>query len=316
MKLPAVSRAQQLFNRLEETFQLYLAHLPPGLVEQAGQQGTYYGDFNPQRFAGLEDLNPVLVSTPWLFWEIFQGLEDELFLRLSEAGAFYVLASVVLDHLVDGQTGTPGRLALYHQALYSRGAAVYRLAFPSSCPFWDHFDRLAAEHLSGLAAENAIQEHPIEYTYETLTAIAHGKVAPIVTTLAGFCAASGQMAIFPSIEASLKHISIASQLLDDIGDWQADAQNRHLTYFLALMAPPEVWNQPGWPDAGKLQQALDAEWIDIIQLKRVMLGLNRAIEAVQGLDCPAWVSYVDEYRAITDGHLGRCIRRHLQRVLI
>lgn len=315
LELSEGSRARGLFDRLDEAFRRYLAQLPPGLEGLARQHGTYHGDSSPQRFEGLSGMNPVLVSTPWLFWELFQSLDDETFLQLSKAGAFFVLASVVLDHLVDGQTGTPGLLSLYHQALYSQGVAVYRQAIPPANTFWEHFDRLAAEHLSGLVAESAFQTHPEDYPFYTLTTIAHGKVAPIVTTLAGLCAISGQMGVFASLEASLKHISIASQLLDDIGDWQADVQNRHLTCFLALLESPEAWTQAEWPEIEKLQRSLDAQWIDVTQLKRVMQGLNQAIEAVRGLDCPAWVRYVDGYRAITDGHLERCITRHLGQVL-
>lgn len=309
------SRARQLFDRLEETFRRYLAQLPAGLDELAWERGTYHGDSSPQRFESLGGLNPVLVGTPWLFWELFQILEDEPFVQLSEAGAFFVLASAVLDHLVDGQTEAPGLLSLYHQALYSRGVALYRQAIPPASTFWEHFDRLTAEHLTGLATESAVQRRPGDYTFDTLAVIAHGKVAPIVTTLASLCAVSGQMAIFAPIEASLKHISIASQLLDDIGDWQADAQNQHLTYFLALLESPEAWTQAEWPDIGTLQQSMDAEWTDVTQLKRVMQGLNLAIETVRGLDCPAWVRYVDGYRALTDGHLERGILRHLGQIL-
>jgi hypothetical protein len=308
------SRARRLFDRLEEDFQRYLVQLPPGLDWLAWERGTYHGDNNPQRFDGLAGLNPVLVSTPWLFWELFLVLEDEPFVQLSEAGAFFVLASVVLDHLVDGQTNTPGLLSLYHQALYSQGMAIYRQAIPPASSFWEHFDRLATEHLTGLTTEVAVQSRPGDYSFETLKIVAHGKVAPIVTALAGMCAVSGQMAIFAPIEASLKHISIASQLLDDIGDWQVDVQNRHLTYFLALLKPPEAWTRAEWPDIEKLQQSLDGGWIDVTQLKRVMQGLNQAMEAVQGLNCPAWVRYVDGYRSITDGHLERCIKRHLGQV--
>jgi hypothetical protein len=313
--LPEGSRARRLFDRLDEGFQRYLAQLPPGLDRLAWERGTYHGDHSSQRFEGLAGLNPVLVHTPWLFWELFQAADDDAFLQLSEAGAFFVLASVVLDHLVDGQTSTPGLLSLYHQALYSQGMAIYRHAIPPASAFWGHFERLAAEHLTGLATEIADQSRPADYTFDTLTIIAHGKVAPIITTLAGLCDVSGQMATFASIEGSLKHISIASQLLDDIGDWQVDVQNRHLTYFLSLLDPPEAWTQAEWPGIEELQRSMDGEWIDVNQLKRVMRGLNQAIEAVQGLDCPAWVRYVNEYRAITDRHLERCIKRHLRQVL-
>ncbi|MGE5222257.1 MAG: hypothetical protein ACM3PY_07460 [Omnitrophica WOR_2 bacterium] len=313
LELPRGSRALQLFNHLEQDFQLFLEQLPPGLRELAYQQNTYHGDDSARRFTRLKHLNPVLVGTPWLFWDTFQSLDDELILCTAEAGAYFVLASVLLDHLLDSQTRAPGLLAMYHQALYSRGLSGYRRLFPAQSPFWDPFDRLANEHLAGLSAEHAAQSRPEEFNFETLKVIAHGKVAPIVATLLALSAASGQMDLFPAMEASLKHISVASQLLDDIGDWQPDLRDRHLTYFLTLLDSPESWTQAEWPAVEKLQAVLDAGWIDVDGFKAVMQDLDRAIEAVRGMNCPAWVAYVDGYRKITDGHLERSIRRHLQR---
>jgi hypothetical protein len=57
-----------------------------------------------------------------------------------------------------------------------------------------------------------------------------------------------------------------------------------------------------------------SEWADVLQLKQVRLDLDRCIEAVQNLDCPAWLRYVEGYRSITDEHLDRCTRQHLGKV--
>jgi len=308
------SRASQLFHRLEETFKGFLQQLPPGVAELARQQAAYYGNFNNEPFGGLSVLNPVLVGTPWLFWECFQELDDKTLLDIAGAGAFYVLASVVLDHLVDGQASEPGALTIYHQALYSQAASRYRAVFPTASPFWGHFQRLEDAHLSGLAAEVYAQSHPVEFTRQTLATIAHGKVSPITTTLVALSIASGRSEWIPALEASLNHIAVASQLLDDIGDWQADFQNRHLTYFLAQLAGAHPWLQAEPPSLEMLEARLQADWTDVIQLKQVMQGLVSSLGAVKGLDCPTWLRYVDGYRTLTDEHLDRSIKLHLGQV--
>lgn len=314
LKLVEGSRASQLFHRLEETFEGFLEQLPPGVAELARQQAAYYGNFNREPFGGLSVLNPVLVSTPWLFWECFQELDDKTLLDIAGAGAFYVLASVVLDHLVDSQASEPGALTIYHQALYSQAASRYRAVFPAASPFWGHFQRLENAHLSGLAAEVYTQSHPAEFTRQTLASIAQGKVSPITTTLVALSIASGRPEWIPALEASLNHIAVASQLLDDIGDWQADFQNRHLTYFLAQLAGAHPWLQAEPPSLEMLEARLLADWTDTINLKQVKQDLDRSLEAAQGLNCPAWQSYVEGYRSLTDEHLERTIKQHLGQV--
>lgn len=40
--------------------------------------------------------------------------------------------------------------------------------------------------------------------------------------------------------------------------------------------------------------------MDVIELKRVIQGLDSAVETVPELNCLAWVRYVDGYRVLTD----------------
>jgi hypothetical protein len=314
LNLPDGSRAWQLFKHLEETFANFLLKLSPAIKELAQQQGAYHGDFDRTPFGGLGTLNPVLVGTPWLFWDCFEELDDEMLLRIAEAGGFYVLASVVLDHLVDKQVFEPGMLTIYHQILYSQGVREFHLIFPAASPFWSDFQRLEARHLNGLATEVYLQSHPAGFTSQTLATIAHGKVSPIITTLVALSFAIERLQNIPALEASLDHIAVASQLLDDIGDWQVDLKNQHMTYFLAELAKTQISTHPDWPSQEALELKLQSEWVDIIHLKQVMQGLDLAIESVRGLDCPDWLRYVEGYRTLTDGHLDRTITLHLGQV--
>jgi hypothetical protein len=308
-------RAVSLFNALEERYRSFAIHLPSPLDGLARRRAAFLGAAGNEPFEEIAGLNPVLVGTPWLFWDLFHELEDEILLGIAEAGMCHVLASVILDHSVDGQFPLPEAVTLFHQALYAAAWQRYRILFPSSSPFWGHFDRLAAEHLQGLSLEVATQTDARLLTAENFPTMPYGKVAPIVTTIAALSEASGQPALLPFIEDSLKHIAVASQLLDDVGDWRDDLAGRHLTHFLTGLAPPETWEAEPWPTAETLQANIDAEWLDIDALTNVKQSLDLAIAAVKEVDCPAWVEYVHGYWERADGHQSRFVARHLYQAL-
>jgi hypothetical protein len=57
---------------------------------------------------GPSTMNPGVTCTPWLFWELTQDVEGEVLVEVALGGTLIVLASVLLDHLVDGQAAQPG----------------------------------------------------------------------------------------------------------------------------------------------------------------------------------------------------------------
>lgn len=309
------TRQSMLHAALDERFFEFVAGLPEELRELASSKSTYLGAPEQEAFESMSQLNPVLVSTPWMFWETFCELEDEMFLLLSEAGAYFVLASIVVDHLVDGQAEQPEATAVFHQALYARGLACFGEVFPSSSAFWSHFDRLSFAHRDGLANELMAQRAPASLTLEKLVFQAHGKVSPIVTTMAGFAHATGQAHILDPIEESLKDIAVASQLLDDIGDWEEDHAVRHATFYLTRLAPLGSWERQKWPDLDAMRRRLEAEWLDLEYLRLVMDWLDKSIRAVKGVACSAWKAYVRGYQELTDKHMTRAVARHMRRLL-
>jgi len=126
--------------------------------------------------------------------------------------------------------------------------------------------------------------------------------------------ALGRPEWLPPIEASIKRLAVASQLLDDLGDWEEDLKQRHLTFFLARMAPAEVWLGPCWPPADDIQQSIDAKWADIECMETVQEWLGASLEAAE-LECARWKQYLDAYRALADQNLTRHKARHMLRVI-
>ena len=314
LKMPDDPRAMRLFEDLNARYFQFVDRLPSPLTGLARLKSTFLGSQEEGEFGGVPDLNPVLASTPWLFWESFESLDDDLFLDVAEAGTMYVLASILLDHLVDGQAEPPEEMALLHQAFYGHGIAVYRSTFPGSSVFWEHFDRLASDHIAGLAKELVTQTSPEVIEMENLERMAHGKVSPIITTITGLAYALEQPGVLEPVERSLKHIAVASQMLDDIGDWQHDLKVGHNTYYLAQIfdgksriADAERINQ--------VQDRVDETWADVEHLRLVIEWLDDSLSAVSDVECPGWVEYVEGYKELTDDHLTTAIARHLVRKL-
>ena len=315
LKLPADPRATRLFAEVDSRYQTFCGRLPESLGRMARLRRTYLGSPSDEPFKGIADLNPVLAGTPWMFWEQFERLDDAQFLTIAEGGALFVLASILLDHIIDRQVDRPEAATLLHQALHTRGIECLRAALPASSSFWAHFERLSADHLAGLSAELDAQADTSCMREETFIRMAHGKVSPIVVTLAALAEASGQPEVLPHMEASLKHIAVASQLLDDIGDWQQDIEAGHVTYFLTEVPPYR--NSQAMPahEVEAARTAIDADWLDVDFLNVTLDWLKKSVEAARGLACPGWLEYVEGYRQLTDEHLTVAVARHLVRVL-
>jgi hypothetical protein len=311
LRPPANSRQSDLFQQLNERYFDFARQLPEPLTKLGMLRSTFLGSESDQPFEGVRELNPVLAGTPWLFWETFSSLDDERFLQIAEAGTMFVLASIILDHLVDGQAQEQEQMALFHQALYSHGISIYRSVFESSSDYWIHFERLASDHLAGLARELQAQLDPQDLTLEDLNTMAHGKVSPIVVTIAAMSEASGLPEKLDPIETSLKHISVASQLLDDIGDWRHDLEVGHVTYYLTRLAPAGSSGSVGLPSVEEAQSKIDADWIDVNHLEMVLDLLDDSTDAVRGIECPAWIDYIEGYRWLANEHLTTAMARHL-----
>ena len=264
---------------------------------------------------GLSELNPVMVGTPWLFWELFSGIDDHRFLQVAEAGMYQVLASILLDHLIDKHIQSPESAILLHQSLYAAGEAKYRAIFSDSENFWAHYDRLATDHITGLSMELESRIDPRLLSEDNLRISSDGKVSPIVTTIAALTELSGQPTLLDPIERSLKHIAIASQLLDDVGDWQEDLQSGHLTNFMGRLSPVESWTNSTWPTQSFLQLQIDNTWMDVTCLGDVKAWLALSISEVEGLGCPGWVTYVQGYWDRADHHQTRFTAGHIHRVI-
>jgi hypothetical protein len=227
----------------------------------------------------------------------------------------HVLASILLDHLVDGQIEARGPGSQLYNALCESAKVAFQAVFAADSPFWSHYHRLGQAHQAGLALEAEAQQDADLFSDQGLETITRGKVAPMVVTMAALSEASDQPALLAPIERSLGHCARAYQLLDDVKDWQEDLEARHLTYYLARLAPREAWNGADWPSVGEIQRRIDAGWVDVEHLRLVLQWLDDTIEAVEGIDCSGWIEYIAARRELADEQLTYAAARHLRDVI-
>jgi hypothetical protein len=316
LKEPPDPRAAALLARLDGRWLKFVHSLPPLLAESAGQYGTFAGRSSEEPLEGLSRMNAVIACLPWLFWESFRLLPDDLLLDMAEAGALFGMASVLVDHLIDGQGLSPGEAALLHQALYAAGVAGYRRIFPRTSAFWAQFDRLANEHLAGMTLELAGRRDPGLLTPEAFRALASARIAPMITVVAGLAQAANEPNLLEPVESSVKAVIVGGQLLDDIGDWEEDYDAGRITFYMTCLSPPGGWPAGEMPPRKLLQTAIDTDWKDVEGLRMVRDWFEKGLSAVQGLSCSAWVTFVEEYKALTKQLLTACVKRHLARSLL
>ncbi len=309
--LPDADRPRRLLAALDARYLDFLLTLPEPLRALGRERRSFSGVTGDCEAMAFSAMNPGITCTPWLFWEWTRDLADDVFLDLAEAGACVVLASVLRDHLCDGQAPNRGAAARLHAALRRRGRSVFRRHFLTDSPFWSAFVRLNEEHRLGLRLEARARADPQQFTWEWFQVMVQAKFAPIVLTVAAFLTWLDLPERLPPIERSIKDLAVAAQLLDDLGDWREDLASGRLTYFLSRLAPPERWAERPWPSPAEIQQAIDASWEDLEHLDLIEAWLAKALDAVDGIVCPAWKAYLDGYRSLAQQHATRLGARHL-----
>jgi hypothetical protein len=306
-------RIAKLIARVDDRFNAFIASLPSPLKSLAFDPATYSGKQEETTFEGVSQFNPILVGGTWLFFPLFADLDDGLIVSIAEAGAYPVLASILFDHLLDGQARSPGWSMLLQKALQNRGEFAFRSIFPAESPFWGLLDRLSHEHLLGLIAEVAAQEDPGSLNAEVFHQSARAKIAPSLIPLGGLAIMADRPSLLNPIEESMKWAIQAGQLYDDLGDWREDLQAGHLTYFLRGLARDDPWEASSWPAEETLEHRIDSVWQDVETLRKVVEWFNSAQTAVGDLECPGWKAYLDGCITHADSMLTAMLARHLLR---
>lgn len=298
---------------MDADFACFVDSLPRPLRDLGRRHETYSGQPSPEQFAGISDLNPVIVGAPWLFWDLFESLPYEQLVTIAEAGGYLGVSYVLLDHLVDDQVAEPAMAAMLGQACYERAISLFQGLFEPGTPFWNHLDRLWAELRYALASEWLSQRNPGLVSEAEFRLWARAKPAPIIITFAALAQSGDQLALLETAEASMKEGGAAAQLDHDIGDWAKDVQHKHLTYFLGqVMTAGELG--PEWPTEEQFQAALEAQWLDVEYAKQARTWYATAIDLSRALDCPSYTTFLDRCYQYVNSHMDRYIVSHIVKV--
>ncbi len=304
-------RAENLLQALDIRYNRWVDQLPSFFKELAIAESTFTGRSGEELFQVSTSLNPLNARSPWLFWDLFQELENEKFLNIAEAGAFISLSTVVLDHLVDQQSVNPALTTLFQGKLYQHGHSTFQEIFPNNSNFWESFHRYETDYYWALGVEVEAQTNPTIFTDETFVQSAKFKASPMLITIAALTEASGLSNLLEYIERSIQFCAVAGQLHDDILDCAPDLDNGHITRVLLQLLQGTEWkNDKRMPIEG-LQSIIDKEWIDLVIFKEVIHWFDEAKQAVDGLNCPGWMRYLEEYQKIASGHQMACAANHL-----
>jgi hypothetical protein len=98
-------------------------------------------------------------------------------------------------------------------------------------------------------------------------------------------------------------------------DWEQDAQAGHRTYVLRRLASPALWPKDAGLDLERLRESNAREWLDVELFGLSLSWYDRALSAVQGLDCPLWRAYLKRYRQRAAEDRRAALARHLARSL-
>ncbi len=312
-----ISAAERLLAYPDAAYWRFVDRQPASLARLASLASTFDGQPGGERFAGISGINPLIGATPLLFKEALLA-DDEWSPACdlaAEGGAFLVLAYVVLDHILDGQSDAPGLASLLHQALLEHGVRRLHEALPADNPFWRHYDRLMAAHRAGLAREAAALADPGALDEDAFEALATAKILPSLVTLAALTELLDRRNILPMLEQSLTRAILSGQLHDDVGDWRDDLAARHFTFFLSRQGEPAEWQAPVWPSPEAIEVRLTQTWDDVNQVNRALAWLDEARDATADLGCEAWHAYLLAGRAKLDRHLTQLTAARLRDAL-
>ena len=308
-------RARQLVMALDERYQEWVDQLPAFFRDLASAESTYSGRPGGRFYQLSSSVNPVNMHSPWLFWDLFASLDDDQFLNIAEAGAFWSLSAIVLDHLVDRQIENPPLGALFQLCLLQRSRALFREIFPLNSQFWLSMARYEAWYTWSLGVEVDAQQHPEEFTYEFFAESAQAKASTMLVTISAFSEATGQLQLLEPIEKSIRFLALAGQLYDDLVDWKLDLRNGHVTWVSRQFLPGSDWKPDGGSAAQQVEENLEENWQDLDILKDVASRFDQAEEAVRGINCPAWLKFIGGYREIILRDQRARAARYLRKVL-
>jgi hypothetical protein len=246
----------------------------------------------------LRELHPLIACLPWLFCDAFPDILQADVVSIGEAGIFLLMGGALYDAYEDGQFDDQPDLLLLHQMLMNAGREKLSLSFERSSPFWFSYDRFMHEYQLARRLEKEHMGQIKPYSLDEMFRIGKGKVAlfKIVTTAVAFKGNGEKYAA--QLERAVDLMAAALQLGDDIEDWEEDYVRKNYTLPLTAVIPMECRLMPTL-SLEEISQRFEKSVILEKLIIQVMEWFQGSLEAVSGLDCPHWETFIESCLTMT-----------------
>jgi squalene-hopene/tetraprenyl-beta-curcumene cyclase len=265
-------------------------------------------------------------SFPYLFIDVFPPVDEERLHHLALASRLYATSILIHDKIYDeGRDAVARRApvnALRIQALQWEAYRQLHGIFAPDSPFWDDFGRYVADFAQACVEEQrfVLGERPwCELSEELAIAVARGKCGIARAAVAGLAELSGDRTNLGTVEDAVGAFDVASQLFDDLCDWQEDLESGTPSLLLARVLP----DRPAHADRADSEFAADvgrriyygghaAHVIDL-----AVGALDRALASTAAWPSMKWRAVVEELRErclLFAGNLERIVGENVARI--
>lgn len=212
-------------------FEQVVGQMPAPLQKLATDLRVLRGETTEIHIDTLNDLYPTndCLFVPWLLDDIFD-LSVEVRLGLGQAWLLLLIACVLLDRMIGGDTPALPTVPLVQKYLLRQARQAFQRQFNSPGSFWDQYDDCLAEFEQALAIESdCLDAHTQPYTYELMAQVCAGKAAPLRLVVYALALSSGYLEPLGVLNSACNKLLLVDQLVDDALDWREDLQDGRFT---------------------------------------------------------------------------------------
>lgn len=178
--------------------------------------------------AGMPRMEPdpvplhVCHCLPWLFADVFPGVDEELRVTVAAAGLLYQGHILILDQVIDGDAPASGARLLKGSFLHERALTMLAPHLPPDTPAWGHLAAYVKEYAGAVLAEKHHHGQVRPFPRERFHAIGAGKGAILKASPAMLACMDGRTELVAHLGAVIAPHSVAIQVQDDLQDWRFD----------------------------------------------------------------------------------------------
>lgn len=239
---------------------------------------------------------------PLLFCDLFPELDEKKLPALCVISQLYAESQVQLDNFIDNQLHAQPDLmktVILTGSQYKLAFAIRKLSelLGDSDFFWSRFDHFFGDYLCQILEEKTKEKYLELPSLQDMERSAIGKVSMVKIITAAMAELAGRKELLPALEESQDLFAIGYQLYDDVKDWKKDLTSSRYSYLLKkafnefeICVEIKEGKIPAPVDLGSPLYFSDL-LPDTLELAASYI--ERAKSAVDGMDCPGWISWLE-----------------------